>query len=146
MPAQRGFTLLELLVVIAIAGLMTGLAVASLDSAKVPMQQALERLAAAARAQADLALHSGQVRGLRWNGQRPEFVQLLEGGQWRVDPAALGDWPAGLRADWPASPAPRVIFTPSGLASPALLHWRWAEGAQRWQWQREAGLYITVVP
>ncbi|NER62464.1 type II secretion system protein GspH, partial [Pseudomonas sp. MAFF212428] len=45
-----------------------------------------------------------------------------------------------------ASPAPRVIFTPSGLASPALLHWRWAEGAQRWQWQREAGLYITVVP
>lgn len=146
MPAQRGFTLLELLVVIAIAGLMTGLAVASLESGKAPLQQALERLAAAARAQAELAVHGGQVRGLRWNGQRPEFVQHIEGGEWRVDPVALGDWPAELRADWPASLTPRVIFTPSGLAAPARLNWRWADGAQRWQWQRDAGLQITALP
>mgnify|MGYP006170039175 CR=1 FL=1 len=98
MPAQRGFTLLELLVVIAIAGLMTGLAVASLDSGKAPLQQALERLAAAARAQAELAVHGGQVRGLRWNGQRPEFVQLGEGGQWRVAQVALGELAARLIA------------------------------------------------
>lgn len=146
MPAQRGFTLLELLVVIAIAGLMTGLAVASLDTGKAPLQQALERLASAARTQAELALHSGQVRGLRWNGQRPEFVRLGEGGQWRVEPVALGDWPTALRADWPASRTPRVIFTPSGLAEPALLNWRWAEGGQRWQWQRDTGLQIVTAP
>ena len=146
MPAQRGFTLLELLVVIAIAGLMTGLAVASLDSAKAPLQQALERLAANARAQAELALHGGQVRGLRWNGQQPEFVRLVEAGQWRVEPVALGDWPAALRPNWPASTAPRVIFTPSGLAQPVALEWRWAEGRQRWHWRPDAGLQVVNVP
>lgn len=146
MPAQRGFTLLELLVVIAIAGLMTGLAVASLDSARAPLQQALERLAAHARAQAELALHGGQVRGLRWNGHRPEFVRMVEGGQWRVEPVALGEWPAGLRPDWRASHAPQVIFTPAGLAQPVVLEWRWAEGRQRWHWRHDAGLHVVNVP
>lgn len=146
MPAQRGFTLLELLVVIAIAGLMSALAVASLDSAKAPLHQALERLAAASRAQADLALHGGQVRGLRWNGQRPEFVRLVEGDQWQVEPVALGGWPAGLRPDWPAGSTPRVMFTPSGLARPVRLEWRWAEGRQRWHWRHAAGLQVVNVP
>lgn len=146
MPTQRGFTLLELLVVIAIAGLMTGLAVASLDSGKAPRQQALERLASAVREQADLALHNGEVRGLRWDGQRPELVRLVEGGQWRAEPVALGEWPDGLRADWPASRSPRVIFTPSGLAGPMVLNWHSAHHRQRWEWQSDSGLRVVLLP
>ena len=55
MRGQQGFSLLELLVVLAIAGLMTGLAVAWLDSGKASVDQALQRLAAHVQAQAALA-------------------------------------------------------------------------------------------
>ena len=112
--AQRGFSLLELLVVLFIAGLLTSLSVAWLDSGEAPAQQALERLAAASRAQAAEALHAGQIHGLRWNGQRPEFVRQVrdrEGLRWQVEAVALGEWPALLRPDWPAAGEPRLVFT-----------------------------------
>lgn len=108
---QRGFSLLELLVVLAIAALMTSLAVAWLDSGRSSIDQALDRLAAVTVAQADLARHAGQLRGLRWNGQRPEFVRR-QGEHWQVETVALGDWPKGLRPDWPVSQAPALLFTP----------------------------------
>ena len=102
MSRQRGFSLVELLVVLAIAGLMTGLAVAGLGSGQARVDQALQRLASETRAQAALARHAGQLRGLRWNGQRPEFVRRERDG-WVVEPVSLGEWPKGLQPDWPAS-------------------------------------------
>jgi general secretion pathway protein H len=138
---QRGFSLIELLVVLAIAGLMTGLAVASLGSAQAVAEQALQRLATEARGQAALARHAGQLRGLRWNGQRPEFVRR-DGNHWQVEAVALGEWPKGLRPDWPASPQPQILFTPHGWAQPGNVHWRWAEGSQGWAWSRDGGLQV----
>ncbi|KAF1312417.1 type II secretion system protein GspH, partial [Pseudomonas sp. SG-MS2] len=85
MRPQRGFSLLELLVVLAIAGLMTGLAVAWLDSGKASVDQALQRLAAHVHTQAALARHAGQLRGLRWTGQHPEFVRREREG-WVAEP------------------------------------------------------------
>ena len=135
MRRQRGFSLLELLVVLAIAGLMTGLAVAALGSAST----------AAVRAQAALARHAGQVRGLRWTGKRAEFVRR-EAGRWVVEAIELGDWPAGLRPDWPASAQPQLLFTAHGWAQPGSVQWRWAEGSQRWDWQRDGRLRVVLAP
>jgi len=138
---QRGFSLIELLVVLAIAGLMTGLAVAGLGG-QAGVDQALQRLAAEIRSQAALARHAGQLRGLRWNGQRPEFV-LREGNGWVVAATALGDWPKGLQPDWPASPQPRLLFTPHGWSQPGSVYWRWADGSQQWAWSRADGLRVA---
>jgi general secretion pathway protein H len=140
MRAERGFTLLEMLVVLLIAGLMSTLSIAWLDSGKAPVHQALERLASASRQQAELALHGGEIRGLRWNGSRPEFVRLIDE-RWQAEPVALGDWPPILQADWPASREPRLVFTPSGVARSAALNWHWPEGAERWQWSGAGQLH-----
>ena len=145
MAGQRGFSLVELLVVLAIAGLMTGLSVAWLDSGKAGVQQALTRLAAGIREQAALARHAGQLRGLRWNGERPEFVRRVASG-WVVEPVPLGDWPKGLRPDWPASPSPQLVFTPDGWAAPGTVRWQWPQGSQRWAWQRDGQLRLAVEP
>ncbi|QXI48882.1 type II secretion system minor pseudopilin GspH [Pseudomonas anuradhapurensis] len=145
MRRQRGFSLIELLVVLAIAGLMTGLAVASLGNGQAAVDQALQRLAAETRSQAVLARHAGQLRGLRWNGQRPEFVRR-QGDAWALETVALGDWPKGLQPDWPASSQPQLLFTPHGWAQPGSVHWRWADGSQRWAWSRDGRLHITVAP
>ncbi|MFK0095717.1 type II secretion system minor pseudopilin GspH [Pseudomonas sp. NPDC090592] len=142
MRCQRGFTLIELLVVLAIAGLMTGLAVAGLGSGQARVDQALQRLASETRDQAALARHAGQLRGLRWNGQRPEFVRR-EGNAWVVEPIALGDWPKGLQPDWPASPQPRLLFTPHGWAQPGSVRWRWVDGSQQWAWSRDGRLQVA---
>jgi len=145
MRDQRGFSLLELLVVLAIAGLMSGMAVAWLDSGKASVDQALQRLAVEARSQAALARHAGQLRGLRWTGQRPEFVRR-EGDGWVVEAGALGEWPKGLRPDWPASVKPRLLFTPQGWAQSGSVQWRWAGGSQRWDWGRDGQLRVAVAP
>ena len=142
MRGQRGFSLIELLVVLAIAGLMTGLVVAGFGSGQVGVEQALQRLVAETRSQAALARHAGQLRGLRWNGQRPEFVRR-EGNAWVVEAVALGDWPKGLHPDWPASPQPRLMFTPPGWAQPGRVRWRWADGGQRWAWDRDGRLQVA---
>jgi len=142
---QQGFSLIELLVVLAIAGLMTGLAVASLDSGKARVDQALQRLAAQVHAQAAEARHAGQLRGLRWTGQRPEFVRRERDG-WVVEPVSLGEWPKGLQPDWPASPQPRLLFTPQGWAQPGSVRWRWAEGSQQWAWSRDGRLQTAALP
>ncbi|WJN51375.1 type II secretion system minor pseudopilin GspH [Pseudomonas asiatica] len=145
MRRQRGFSLIELLVVLAIAGLMTGLAVAGFGNSQASVDQALQRLASETRAQAALARHTGQLRGLRWNGQRPEFVRR-EGNGWEVEAVALGDWPKGLRPDWPASPQPRLLFTPHGWAQPGNVRWRWADGSEQWAWSRDGRLQVVVAP
>ncbi|MFJ4114145.1 type II secretion system minor pseudopilin GspH [Pseudomonas sp. NPDC089758] len=145
MRLQRGFSLLELLVVLAIAGLMTGLAVAWLDSGKASVDQALQRLAAQVRSQAALARHAGQLRGLRWTGQRPEFVRREREG-WVAEPASVGDWPKGLRPDWPASLQPPLQFTPQGWAQPGSVRWHWAGGSQRWAWGRNGQLRVGLEP
>jgi general secretion pathway protein H len=142
---QRGFSLIELLVVLAIAGLMTGLAVAGLGSGQARVDQALQRLASETRAQAALARHAGQLRGLRWNGQRPEFVRR-EGNAWVAEAAGLGDWPKGLHPDWPASPQPHLLFTPHGWAQSGSVRWRWADGSQQWAWGRDGRLQVAVAP
>ncbi|MEC4874396.1 type II secretion system minor pseudopilin GspH [Pseudomonas sp. NC26] len=142
---QHGFSLLELLVVLAIAGLMTGLAVAWLDSSKASVEQALQRLAAHVYTQAALARHAGQLRGLRWTGTHPEFVRR-EGDGWVVEAVSLGDWPKGLRPDWHASAQPHLLFTPQGWAQPGSVRWRWAEGSQRWQWERDGQLRTVMSP
>ena len=145
MRRQRGFSLIELLVVLAIAGLMTGLVVAGFGNSQASVDQALQRLASEARSQAALARHAGQLRGLRWNGQRPEFVRR-EGNGWVVEAVALGDWPKGLRPDWPASPQPRLLFTPHGWAQPGKVRWRWADGSQQWAWSRDGRMQVVVAP
>lgn len=145
MTDQRGFSLLELLVVLAIAGLMTGLAVASLESGGANVDQALQRLAAETRAQAALARHTGQLRGLRWTGQHPQFVRR-EGARWVVEPVTFDPWPKGLRPDWPASAQPRVLFTAQGWAQPGSVRWHWAEGSQRWDWSRDGRLRVAAAP
>ena len=145
MRGQRGFCLIELLVVLAIAGLMTGLAVAWLDSGKASVDQALQRLAAHVQAQAALARHAGQLRGLRWTGQHPEFVRRERDG-WVVEAVALGDWPKGLRPDWPPGPQPRLLFTPHGWAQPGNVRWRWADGSQQWAWSRDGRLQTAALP
>ncbi|MBF8779869.1 type II secretion system minor pseudopilin GspH [Pseudomonas fulva] len=145
MAGQRGFTLLELLVVLTIAGLMTGLGVAWLDSGASRAEQALVRLASLTREQAALARHAGQLRGLRWNGQRPEFVRH-DGRDWVVQAVGLGDWPATLRPDWPGSAAVQLVFTPDGWASCGQVLWRWPQGRQRWQWNRGGQLRLEPMP
>lgn len=148
-PAQRGFSLLELLVVLFIAGLLTSLSVAWLDSGEAPAQQALERLAAASRAQAAEALHAGQIHGLRWNGQHPEFVRQVRENEelrWRVEPVALGEWPTVLKPDWPAAGEPRLVFTPNGLGAARPMRWRWPEGGEQWQWDGTGRLQRTSLP
>lgn len=145
LPAQRGFSLLELLVVLAIAGLMTGLSVAWLDNGRTRVDQAMQRLLAATREQSAVARHTGQLRGLRWNGKRPEFVRH-DGTGWVVEPVTLGDWPQDLRPDWPGAAAPQLVFTPEGWARPGKVNWRSAEGSQRWSWGREGRLQVAVLP
>ncbi|MGB8974170.1 MAG: type II secretion system minor pseudopilin GspH [Pseudomonas capeferrum] len=145
MRREQGFSLIELLVVLAIAGLMTTLAVAWLDSGKTNVDQALQRLAAETRTQAALARHAGQLRGLRWTGQRPEFVRR-EGNAWVVETVALGDWPKGLRPDWPSSAQPQLLFTPQGWAQPGSVRWQWAEGSQQWAWRRDGKLQMAPLP
>lgn len=148
-PAQRGFSLLELLVVLFIAGLLTSLSVAWLDSGQAPAQQALERLAAASRTQAGVALHAGQIHGLRWNGQRPEFVRQVrekDGLRWQVEAVALGEWPLQLRPDWPAAGEPRLVFTPNGVGRGQPLRWHWPEGGEQWQWDSAGRLQRTSLP
>lgn len=145
MSTERGFSLLELLVVLFIAGLMTSLGVAWLDSGKAGTQQALERLAAVSRQQADQAVHAGQLRGLRWTGTRPEFVRMVNE-HWQLEKVALGDWPGSLRADWVPSQTPQLIFTPSGVAQPRALRWHWPEGAEQWRWDASGRLLTTRTP
>ena len=134
-----------MLVVLAIAGLMTGLGVAWLDSGKAGMDQALARLAAQTREQAALARHTGQLRGLRWNGRHPEFVRRVQTG-WVVEPVSLGEWPKGLQPDWPTSRTPPLVFTPDGWARPGSVAWHWPEGRQRWQWNRDGHLQVVLTP
>ena len=69
--------------------------------------------------QAALARHAGQLRGLRWNGQRPEFVRR-EGNAWVVEAVPLGDWPKGLHPDWPAG-STLSIESLSTVASASVL-------------------------
>jgi general secretion pathway protein H len=149
MPRCHGFSLLEMLVVLLIVGLFSALGVAWLDAGQAPTRQALAQLANEARTQAALARHSGQLLGLRWNGRQPEFVRWqLERGwpSWQVEPSRAAPWPAGLKPDWPVSTEPQVMFTPSGLARPVSLTWRWAEGRQRWQWRADNTLQIATSP
>lgn len=149
MPRSDGFSLLEILVVLLIIGLFSALSVAWLDAGQAPVRRALAQLANESRAHAAEARHAGQLLGLRWNGRQPEFVRWqLENGRpgWRVDASRSAPWPAQLQADWPVSSEPQVIFTPSGLARPVSLHWRWPEGQQRWQWRADNGLHIATSP
>lgn len=149
MPRCDGFSLLEMLVVLLIVGLFSALGVAALDAGQAPMRQALAQLANDARTQAAQARHGGQLLGLRWNGRQPEFVrwQVAQGrGAWRVEGARSTPWPAQLQPDWPRSAEPQVIFTPSGLARPVVLTWRWPEGSQRWQWRADNTLEIAIQP
>lgn len=149
MKRSQGFSLLELLVVLLIVGLFSAMSVAWLDAGPAPLERALEQLAAQARAHADQARHSGQVSGLRWNGRQPEFVRLQTGGgatRWVVDSHVTPDWPEALKADWPASSEPKVVFTANGVASPATLDWHWAEGRERWQWLSDSRLSRTQLP
>jgi general secretion pathway protein H len=146
---SQGFTLLEILVVLLIVGLFSALSVAWLDAGPAPMHRALDRLADEAAAKAAQARHSGQVSGLRWNGRKPEFVRLqtVEGAaRWVVEAQGANGWPEALKADWPASTEPRVVFTPNGVASPVTLDWRWPEGHQRWRWSSDNGLSRVDVP
>ena len=92
-----------------------------------------------------LARHAGQLRGLRWTGQRPEFVRR-EGDAWVVEPVRLGQWPKTLRPDWSASATPQLLFTPEGWAQPGTLLWRWPQGSQRWQWGRDGRLLTQAAP
>lgn len=149
MKVSRGFSLLEMLVVLLIVGLFSAMSVAWLDAGPAPMQHALEQLAADARAQAAQARHSGQVRGLRWNGQQPEFVRLQAGkerSRWVVDSSLSRPWPEALRADWPVSDEPKVVFTPTGLAEPVALDWHWPQGHQRWRWSSDNSLSRVELP
>lgn len=149
MRRSRGFSLLEMLVVLLIVGLFSALGVAFLDAGQAPMRQALAQLANEARSQAAQARHAGQLLGLRWNGRSPEFVRWQAGRGapgWRVEPSRGAPWPAGLQPDWPVSSEPQVMFTPSGLARPVSLTWRWTEGRQRWQWQADNTLHIATLP
>ena len=146
---ERGFSLLELLVVLFIAGLLTSLAVAWLDGEQCAARQALARLAAAARSQAGLAVHAGQVQGLRWTGERPEFVRQVEGDSqpaWQVEPVALGDWPRELRPDWPASDEPRLVVSATGLVRSDALRWSWPGGVEVWRWDAQGRLQRTLQP
>ncbi|MDD1014255.1 prepilin-type N-terminal cleavage/methylation domain-containing protein [Pseudomonas rubra] len=139
MRGERGFTLLEMLVVLLIAGLMSALSIAWLDTGKAPLQQALERLASASRQQAELARHGGEIRGLRWSGNRPEFVRWVNA-RWQAEKVALGDWPQALQVDWANSQEPRWVFTPSGVERSAVLNWHWPDGSERWQWSSDGQL------
>ncbi len=149
MKRSRGFSLLEILVVLLIVGLFSAMSVAWLDAGPAPLHRALDQLAAEARAQAAQARHSGQVRGLRWNGRQPEFVHLQFGKdqpRWVADEQTPKAWPDNLKADWPASSDPKVVFTPTGVALPVALNWRWPEGGQRWQWSSDDGLSRVDLP
>ncbi|MBX8575960.1 prepilin-type N-terminal cleavage/methylation domain-containing protein [Pseudomonas cichorii] len=145
MKVSQGFSLLEILVVLLIIGLFSALSVAWLDSGHAPMLQALEKLAAEARTQAAQARHSGQVSGMRWNGRQPEFVRKDQT-RWVVDRSPMKSWPEGLQADWPVSDEPRVIFTPSGVATAVNLNWHWPEGRQRWEWRTDNSLTQVKLP
>lgn len=143
MKSVQGFSLLEILVVLLIVGLFSAMSVAWLDSGPAPMTRALEQLAAQAQAQAARARHSGQVLGLRWNGREPEFVRLQRdkaATRWVHDSTRSSVWPAELRADVPTSSEPVVVFTPAGVASAAVINWRWPSGQQRWQWRTDNSL------
>lgn len=149
MTDSRGFSLLEMLVVLLIVGLFSALSVAWLEGGPGAYQRALEELASEARVHAAQARHGGQLTGLRWSGRQPEFVRLqVENGQtfWRLEASRLTPWPAHLQADWPVSSVPQVIFTPSGVAQPTALNWRWPEGRQRWQWRTDNALEIAARP
>jgi general secretion pathway protein H len=149
---SRGFSLLEILVVLLVVGLFSALSVAWLDTGPAPMQRALDELADQTRAHAALARHSGQVLGMRWNGHQPEFVRLQtdqsakEPARWVVDSSLSKSWPENLKADWPASGDPNVVFTPTGVAAPVVLNWRWPEGRQRWQWLSDNSLSRVDLP
>ena len=152
MKRSQGFSLLEILVVLLVVGLFSAMSVAWLDTGPAPMQRALEQLAAETRAQAAQARHSGQVLGLRWNGREPEFVRLQAGAtarepaRWVLDSPASTAWPQTLKADWPVSSEPKVVFTPTGLAAPVILNWRWPQGGQRWQWLGDNSLSRVDLP
>lgn len=149
MKRSRGFSLLEILVVLLIVGLFSAMSVAWLDAGPAPMHRALDQLAAETRAQAAQARHSGQVRGLRWNGRQPEFVRLQSGKdqpRWVADAQQSKAWPESLKADWPASSEPNVVFTPTGIALPVALNWHWPEGRQRWQWSSDNSLSRVDLP
>jgi general secretion pathway protein H len=146
---SRGFSLLEILVVLLIVGLFSAMSVAWLDAGPAPMHRALDQLAAETRAQAAQARHSGQVRGLRWNGRQPEFVRLQSGKdqpRWVADAQPSKAWPESLKADWPVSSEPKVVFTPTGVAAPVVIDWHWPEGRQRWQWSGDNSLSRVDLP
>lgn len=149
MTKSRGFSLLEILVVLLIVGLFSALSVAWLDAGPAPMHRALEQLAAETQAHAAQARHSGQVLGLRWNGRQPEFVHLQTdkaATRWVLAEPRSNAWPDTLKADWPASSEPKVVFTPSGVAAPVTLNWRWPDGQQRWQWFSDNRLNRVDLP
>lgn len=149
MQRSRGFSLLEILVVLLVVGLFSAMSVAWLDTGPAPIQRALERLAAETRAQAAQARHSGQIVGMRWNGRQPEFVRWQAdkaSARWVPDASPTGWWPAELKADWPVSSEPIVVFTPTGLAAPVILNWHWPEGGQRWQWLSDNRLSRVDLP
>ena len=146
---QTGFSLLELLLVLLIIGLLTGLSVARLGRASSSESDALERLA---RGAADIALqarHAGQILALGWADGQPVRLRLVrqsQGTSWQREPLALTDWPSGLQPRNVHEGQPWVVFTPSGIAAPAMLEWSWAEGLERWHWQSDGRLLIKALP
>lgn len=135
--------------VLLVIGLMSAMSVAWLHGGPTAERQALEQLATHARAQAARVEHGGALRGLRWNGKQPEFMQLqVENGQaeWRREASPLKSWPEQLRPDWPVTAEPHVVFTPWGLARTASVDWQWPTGRERWHWRLDGTLKIVDTP
>ncbi|OEC33823.1 general secretion pathway protein H [Pseudomonas cuatrocienegasensis] len=144
MPRAAGFTLLELLLVLLIVGLLTAISVAWLARGETLAADALQRLAEQASALDARARDSGQIIGLGWTQQGPARFEPArqEGAQrWRTQPLA-GSWPQHVRPTPEQSTEPWVIFTPTGIARPASLHWQWPDGQAHWRWSGDGALQV----